>query len=116
MLYDHCRAPDLTLGDRLLSSAGAGRSCALPMRLPNPNPALNKNLTLVGPEMFSSTGAGSGGRLLRHFQTPVLYWTNFSLRKEQIPANLGDPTSVVGQCCFEQLDWAGLQSWAQKKT
>ena len=32
------------MGDRLLSSAGAGRSCALPMRLPDPSPVLEKIL------------------------------------------------------------------------
>ena len=31
-------------------------------------------------EFYPVLGLGSGEELLRHFQTPVLYWTNFSLR------------------------------------
>ena len=34
----------------------------------------------MGPEYLSSTGLGFGERLLWHFQTPILYWINFSLR------------------------------------
>ena len=36
------------MGDRSLSSAGAGRNCALPMRLPNLNPALDKSCAHMG--------------------------------------------------------------------
>ena len=68
--------------DRFLSSAGAGGNCARPMRLPDPSPVLDKNRAPMGPEILSSTGAGSGERLLWHFQTPVLYWINFSLRSK----------------------------------
>ena len=31
--------------------------------------------------MYPVLGLESEGRLLRHFQTPVLYWINFSLRQ-----------------------------------
>ena len=46
------------MGDGLLSSAGAGRSCGLSMRLPDPSPVLDKNRAPMGPEILSSTGAG----------------------------------------------------------
>ena len=46
------------MGDRLLSSAGAGGNCARPMRLPDPSPVLDKNRAPMGPEILSSTGAG----------------------------------------------------------
>ena len=44
------------LGDRFLSSAGAGGNCARPMRLPDPSPVLDKNRAPMGPEIWSSTG------------------------------------------------------------
>ena len=47
-----------SLGDRLLSSAGAGENCARPMRLPDPSPVLDKNRAPMGPEILPSTGAG----------------------------------------------------------
>ena len=46
------------MGDRFLSSAGAGGNCARPMRLPDPSPVLDKNRAPTGPEILSSTGAG----------------------------------------------------------
>ena len=46
------------MGDRFLSSAGAGGNCARPMRLPDPSPVLDKNCAPMGPEILSSTGAG----------------------------------------------------------
>ena len=46
------------MGDRFLSSAGAGGNCACPMRLPDPSPVLDKNRAPMGPEILSSTGAG----------------------------------------------------------
>ena len=68
------------LGDRFLSSTGTGKNCALSMRLSNPSPVLDKNRAPMVQEFYTGLGLGSGGRLLRHFQTPVLYWINFSLR------------------------------------
>ena len=53
------------------------------MRFPDRSPVLDKNPASMGPEILSSTGAGVWGRLLRHFQTPVLYWINFSLREKE---------------------------------
>ena len=46
------------MGDRFLSSAGAGGNCARPMRLPDSSPVLDKNRAPMGPEILSSTGAG----------------------------------------------------------
>ena len=46
------------LGDRFLSSAGAGGNCALPARVPNCSPVLDKILALIGPEILSSAGRG----------------------------------------------------------
>ena len=66
-------------GDRFLYSAGAGRNCALPMRLPNPSPVLDLG-THGSSNFIQCWGWGRGGRLLRHCQTPILYWMNFSLR------------------------------------
>ena len=45
------------MGDRFLSSAGTGKNRALPMRVPNPSPVLDKNYAPMGPESLSSTGA-----------------------------------------------------------
>ena len=45
------------LGDRFLSSAGTGENFALPMRLPDHSPVLDKNCALMGPEILSSTRA-----------------------------------------------------------
>ena len=66
------------MGDRLLSSAGTGKNGTLSMRVPNPSPALDKNHAPRDPEIYPVLGLGSGERLLRGFQTPVLYWINFS--------------------------------------
>ena len=46
------------LGDRFLSSVGVGKSCVLPIRVPNPSPTLDKNLASLGPGIFSSIGVG----------------------------------------------------------
>ena len=46
------------MGDRLLSSAGAGEICARPVRLPDPSPVLDKNRAPMGPEILCNTGAG----------------------------------------------------------
>ena len=46
------------MGDRFLSSVGAGGHCAHPMRLPDPSPVLDKNRAPMGPEIISSSGAG----------------------------------------------------------
>ena len=50
------------------------------MRMPNPSPVLDKNRTPWVQKFYPVLGLGSGGRLLMHFQTPILYWINFSLR------------------------------------
>ena len=47
-------------GNRFLSSTGVGKSCALPIRVPNPSPTLDKNLAFTGPGILSSVGVGVG--------------------------------------------------------
>ena len=56
------------MGDRFLSSAGAGGNCARPMRLPDPSPILDKNRAPMGPEILSSTGAGVWRKAPRAFK------------------------------------------------
>ena len=46
------------LGNRLLPSAGVGKSCVLPIRVPKPSPTLDKNLASMGPGILSSVGVG----------------------------------------------------------
>ena len=48
------------MGDRFLSSAGAGKNCALSLsiRFPDRSPVLDKNRAPMRPEILSSTGAG----------------------------------------------------------
>ena len=69
-----------SVGDRFLSSAGAGENCVRPMRLPDPSPVLDKNCAHMGPEILSSTKAGVWRRAPMAFSAPFLYWINFSLR------------------------------------
>ena len=74
-----------SLGDRFLSSAGAGGSCARPTRLPDPSPVLDKNRVPTGPEFLSSTGAGvwrkapmafpNSSSVLDQFQSAILRHT-----------------------------------------
>ena len=79
------RAPlDTVLGDRFLSSAGAGGNCARPMRSPDPSPVLDKNRAPMGPEILSSTGAGVwrkapmafpySSSVLDKFQSAIFAW------------------------------------------
>ena len=73
------------MGDRFLSSAGAGGNCARPTRLPDPSPVLDKSAPM-GPEILSSTGAGVWRRaamafpdsssVLDKFQS-AMRWSNF---------------------------------------
>ena len=43
---------EIHLGDRLLSSAGNGKNCALSIRFPDPSPILDKNRAPMGPDGF----------------------------------------------------------------
>ena len=72
--------PACTMGDRCLSSAGAGKCCALPMRLPNPSPVPDKNLAPISTEFYPVLGGVCGGVLLGHAQTTVLCWINLRPR------------------------------------
>ena len=56
---------------------------------------MDKNRAPMGPEILSSTWLGSGERLLWHFQTPVLYWINFSLRDFCISGHLPGKDSTI---------------------
>ena len=67
----NCNCIRKSWGDRFLSSAGTGKNCVLSMRVPNPSPVLDNECAPMGPEI---SRLGSGGRLLKHFQTPILYW------------------------------------------
>ena len=55
------------MGDRFLSSAGAGGNCALSMRVPKCSPVLDKNCAPMRPEILSSTGAGVGRKAPKAF-------------------------------------------------
>ena len=84
-----------SFGNRFLSSAGTGKHCAFSMRLPSPSPVLDKNRAPMGPEIFYPV---AGGRLLRHFQTPVLYWIYFSLRDHSVINPISDHALEVQRC------------------
>ena len=55
--------------DWFLSSACTGKNCALPMRVPNRSPMLDKNRAPMGPGILSSTGAGVWGKAPMAFPT-----------------------------------------------
>ena len=42
--------------NQILSSVGVGKSCVLPIRVPNPSPTLDKNLASMGTGILSSIG------------------------------------------------------------
>ena len=66
-------------------------------------PVLDKNRAPMGPEILSVLGLGSGGRLLRHFQTPALYWINFSLR--DFPSRITPSMAqILGFCAPTKAD------------
>ena len=46
------------MGDRFLSSAGAGENCVRSMSLLDPSPVLDKNCAPMGPDILSSAEAG----------------------------------------------------------
>ena len=50
------------MGNQFLSSAGVGKSCVLPIRVPNPSPTLDKNLASMGPGILSSVGVWKKAR------------------------------------------------------
>ena len=72
--------------DRFYSNTGTATTCALCMRLPNPNPVLDKILHPWVQRLYPALGLGPGGRLQGHFQTPVLCWTNCCLLRKLLPA------------------------------
>ena len=70
------------MGDRFLSSAGAGGNCACSTSCQTPAQYWIKIVHPWVQKFYPVLGLGSGDTLLWHFQTPVLYWINFSLRQE----------------------------------
>ena len=46
----------------LLFSMGVGKSCVLPIQVPNPSPTLDKNLASLGRGILSSVGVGVWGK------------------------------------------------------
>ena len=54
-------------------------------------------------KFYPVLGLGSGGRLLCHFQTPVLYWINFSQRFECFFWDLEDSHRKSNPCLFRSL-------------
>ena len=65
----------------IFSSAGTGKNCALSLSLYEVvSPVLDKIVQPWVQKFYPVMGLGSGGRLLGHFQTPVLYWMHFGLR------------------------------------
>ena len=69
------------MGDRFLSSAGTGRTCALSLRFADRSPVPDKNPAPMGPEILSS-GAGVCRRAPMAFPDSSSVLINFSLRKE----------------------------------
>ena len=67
------------MGDRFLSSAGAGGNCA---RCQTPAQYWIKTVHPWVQKFYPVLGLRSGERLVWYFQTPALYWINFSLLKE----------------------------------
>ena len=80
-----CQGPiwHQNMGDRLSSIAGTWKKCVLSRRSPDPSSALDKNRAKTWVQKsYPVLGLRSAGRLLRHFQTPVLYWINFRQKKK----------------------------------
>ena len=74
------------MGDRFLSSAGTGKNCAVPMRFPNRNPVLDKNLAPMGPGILSSTGAGAWRKAPMAFPDSSSVLDKFQSAKESFKA------------------------------
>ena len=94
--------PNSIMGDQILSSAGTGKNCALSMRFPDRSPVLDKNRVQPWVQKFYPVlGLGPGERLLWHFQTPVLYWINFSLRHQIVALTWCHNLMSVSETQFE---------------
>ena len=78
------------VGDRFLSSAGAGGNCARSMRLPDPSPVLDKNRAPMGPEILSSTGAGVWRKAPMAFPASSSVLDKFQSAKETFLGNFPD--------------------------
>ena len=78
------------MGDRFLSSAGAGGNCARPMRLPDPSPVLDKNRAPMGPEILSSTGAGVWRKAPGGFLDSSSVLDKFQSARTDVPGSFPD--------------------------
>ena len=85
------------MGDRFLSSAGAGANCSRPRSLsPDPSPVLDKNRAPMGPEILSSTGAGVWRKAPMAFPDSSSVLDMFQLGGGEEDLR---KTSVVCSCC-----------------
>ena len=88
------------LGDRFLSSAGTGKSCALSMRVPNPSPALDKHIVHPWVQKFYPVpGLGSGGRLLKRFPDSSSVVDKFRNCLEYVRSN-SVPSRLLPNSCL----------------
>ena len=84
------------MGDRFLSSAGAGGNYACPMRLPDPSSVLDKNRGPMGPEALSSTGAGVWRKAPMAFPDSSSVGRNFGPLKNTISKGISEPQKLAG--------------------
>ena len=73
------------MGDRFLSSAGAGKNCALSIRFPDRSPVLDKNRAPMGPEILSSTGARAWRKAPMAFPDSSSALDKFQSRVKEVP-------------------------------
>ena len=79
------RAPELLImGSRFLSSASVGKSCVLPLRMPNPSPTLDKNLASMGPGVLASIRVGVWRNRSGAFPDSSTIWTQKRYHKETV--------------------------------
>ena len=95
------------MGDRFLSSAGAGGNCARPMRLPDPSPVLDKNRAPMGPEILSSAGAGVWRKAPMAFPDSSSVLDKFQSAREL--TSLTEFWGKLGEFC-EKLDELALHT------
>ena len=98
------------LGDRFLSSAGAGGNCARSMRLPDPSPVLDKICAPIGPKILSSTGAGVWRKAPMAFPDSSSVLDKFQSARFSQPCGQGTESqamkgcSTTASCCDPEAD------------
>ena len=80
------------MGNRFISSAGVGKSCVLPIRVPNPSPTLDKYLASMGPGILSSIGVGVWRKAPEAFPQ---HCTGYISVCESMPAG------PIVRCCYQ---------------